>query len=72
MSPITIQVDPELAQAFTSASPEQQQKIQDLLNQWLKQALSVSQLQATMDQMSLEAHEAGLTPEILESILNDH
>jgi Holliday junction resolvase-like predicted endonuclease len=72
MSPITIQVDPEPAQAFTSASPEQQQKIQDLLSQWLKQALSVSQLQATMDQMSLEAQEAGLTPEILESILNDH
>jgi hypothetical protein len=72
MSPITIQVAPELAQAFTSASPEQQQKIQDLLSQWLKQALDVSQLQATMNQLSQEAQAAGLNPEILESILNDH
>jgi Holliday junction resolvase-like predicted endonuclease len=71
MSPITIQVDPEIAQAFASASPEEQQKIQTLLNQWLKQAMSASQLQSTMDQMSQEAQAAGLTPEILESILND-
>ena len=72
MSAITIQVDPELAQAFTLASPEQQQKIQTLLSQWLKQALNASQLQSTMDQMSQEAQAAGLTPEILKSILNDH
>ena len=49
MSPITIQVDSEIAQAFASASPEEQQKIQTLLSQWLKQAISVSQLQSTMD-----------------------
>jgi outer membrane murein-binding lipoprotein Lpp len=72
MSPMTIQVAPELVQAFTSASPEQQQKIQDLLSQWMKQALDVSQLQATMNQLSQEAQAAGLNPEILESILNDH
>jgi Holliday junction resolvase-like predicted endonuclease len=71
MSSITIQVEPELAQAFGSASPEQQQKIQMLINQWLKQALNTSKLQATMDQMSQEAQAAGLTPEILESILDD-
>jgi hypothetical protein len=71
MSPITIQVNPELAKAFVSASPEQQQKIQTLLNQWLEQAINVSKLQSTMDQMSQEAEAAGLTPDILESILND-
>jgi predicted nucleic acid-binding protein len=71
MSPITIQVNPELAQAFVSASPEQQQKIQTLLNQWLEQAIAVSKLQSTMDQISQEAEAAGLTPEILESILSD-
>ncbi len=71
MSFITIQVDPALAQAFTLASPEQQQKIQTLLSQWLKQAMNGSQLQATMDQMSWEAQAAGLTPEISERLLND-
>jgi hypothetical protein len=72
MSPITIQVNSELAQAFSAASPEQQQRIQILLNQWLEQALNASKLQASMDQVSQEAQAAGLTPEILESILNDH
>ena len=42
------------------------------MNQWLKEAFNISQLQMTMDQLSDEAEVKGLTPEILESILNEN
>ncbi len=71
MTAIPIQVDPEIAQAFQSFQPEQQQQIQALMNQWLKEAINISKLQITMDELSDEAEKNGLTPEILESILNE-
>jgi hypothetical protein len=71
METISIQVDASTARAFQSAQPEDQQKIQALLNLWLKQAIDVTNLQATMDQLSDEAEANGLTPEILQSICNE-
>ena len=71
METISIQVDAEVAIAFQSAQPEQQHKIQALLNFWLKRAVSLTQLQTTMDQMSDEVEANGLTPEILQSILDE-
>lgn len=72
MTVISIQVDPEIAQAFQSSKPEQQQNIQTLINQWLKEAINIGKLQTTMDELSDEAEANGLTPEILESILNEN
>lgn len=72
MITISIQVDPEVAQAFQLSKPEQQQQIQTLMNQWLKEAINISKLQMTMDELSDEAEANGLTPEILESILNEN
>jgi hypothetical protein len=72
MTVIPIQVDPEIAQAFQSFQPEQQQQIQALMNQWLKEVINISKLQMTMDELSDEAEKNGLTPEILESILNEN
>jgi len=37
----------------------------------MKQAINISKLQTTMDKLSDEAEANGLTPEILESILNE-
>ncbi|NJK74209.1 MAG: hypothetical protein HC849_34245 [Oscillatoriales cyanobacterium RU_3_3] len=71
METISIQVDADVAQIFQSAQPEQQQKIQALVSLWLKRAMNVTQLQTTMDRMSDEAQANGLTPEILQSILNE-
>lgn len=71
METISIQVDADVARAFQSAQPEQQQKIQALVSLWLKRAMSATQLQTTMDQMSDEAEANGLTPELLQSILNE-
>jgi hypothetical protein len=71
MEIISIQVDADVAKAFQSAQPEQQQKIQTLVGVWMKRALNLTKLQTTMDQMSDEAEANGLTPEILRSILDE-
>jgi hypothetical protein len=71
METIELQVDADVARTFQSAQPEQQQKVQVLMSQWLKRAMAVTKLQATMDRLSDEAEANGLTPEILQSILND-
>jgi len=71
MEPISIQVDADVARAFQSAQPEQQQKIQALVSLWLKRAMNLTKLQTTMDQMSNEAEASSLTPELLQSILDE-
>jgi hypothetical protein len=71
METISIQVDADLARAFKSAQPEEQQKIQALVSFWLKRAMNLTSLQTTMDRMSDEAQANGLTPEILQSILDE-
>ncbi|MFM7886530.1 MAG: hypothetical protein ACKPCM_07550 [Pseudanabaena sp.] len=68
MKTIAIQIDEDIAQAFQSSQPEQQQ-IQTWLNQWMRQALKISKLQNTMDRLSDEVVANGLTPEILQSII---
>ena len=71
METIELQVDADLAKTFQDANPAQQQKVQALMNTWLKRAMIITQLQTTLDNVSDEAETNGLTPEILESILND-
>ena len=71
METIALQVDADLAKTFQDANPAQQRKVQALMNTWLKQAMIITQLQTTLDNLSDEAETNGLTPEILESILND-
>ena len=71
METIELQVDADLAKTFQDANPAQQQKVQALMNIWLKRAMTITQLQTTLDDLSDEAKTNGLTPEILESILND-
>ena len=71
MKTIAIQIDEDIAQAFQSSQPEQQQQIQAWLNQWMRQALKISKLQNTMDRLSDEAVANGLTPEILQAIIDE-
>ena len=71
MKTFAIQIDEDIAQAFQSSQPEQQQQIEALLNQWMRQALKISKLQNTMDRLSDEAVANGLTPEILQAIINE-
>ncbi|GAX34150.1 hypothetical protein [Nodularia sp. NIES-3585] len=71
MENITIKVDPEIAKAYREAEPEKQQKIQMFLNIMLKKAVSQKPLLDIMEEASQQAISNGMTPEILESILND-
>lgn len=71
--PITLEIDSEAAQAFKSASAEEREKLQVLLGIWLKEyaRADASSLKEAMDEISRQAQNRGLTPEILESILEE-
>lgn len=71
MATIEIEVNPDVAKAYASASEETQKKVQILLNAWLPEltAPATRSLRDVMDHMSDEAEARGLTDAILESIL---
>ena len=71
METISIQVNAEVAKSLESVRPEQRQRIQQLMNSWLERAVALSKLQDTMDRMSDTAQANGLTPEILQAILDE-
>jgi len=74
---ITIKVPFELAQAYRNATEEEREQLQLKIAAIMqfqfttKRQESIARLKNTMDKASLEAQERGLTPDILESILND-
>jgi hypothetical protein len=70
---ITLEVDSEAARAFKSASAEEREKLQVLLGIWLKEYAKAAplSLKEAMDEGGRNAQGRGLTPEILESILEE-
>ncbi|ARV59478.1 hypothetical protein BZZ01_13335 [Nostocales cyanobacterium HT-58-2] len=74
---ITIKVPSEVAEAYRNASEEEREQLQLKIAAIMQSQFTTDRQQAitrlrnTMDKASLEAQERGLTPEILESILND-
>ncbi len=66
-----IPVDPKIAKAYREADPEKQQKVAMFLNVMLKKTLNKRPLLEIMEAASHQAIAKGMTPEILESILND-
>lgn len=72
MSTITIPVDKETARIYNDASDEERRKMRLLVKLSLQDFIhSTRSLDEIMDEASEEAERNGLTPEILESILND-
>jgi hypothetical protein len=69
---ISIEVDPATAQAFRGAPPEERRKLQLLLRLRLRELTTAPPrpLKQIMDEIGHEAESRGLTPEILESLLN--
>lgn len=69
----SIQVEPDIADAYNSASREDQRKIQLLMGLWLRELSTRPDLSLTevMEMISDRAQARGLTPELLESILNE-
>ena len=70
---ITIAVDSELAEIYRSVSDQERRKLDLLINLNLRKILTVPRksIFEIMDEMSREAQKNGLTPEILQSILDD-
>jgi hypothetical protein len=70
---ISIPVDDEAPRAFASTSLEQQKKIQLLLSLRLRELTAgpPKPLSVVMDEMSEKARARGLTPAILESLLDE-
>jgi hypothetical protein len=68
---ITIHVSPEAARVYNTATAEQQRKLEVLLSLKLAEvARAARPLEEVMDEISRKAQARGLTPEILESLLN--
>lgn len=70
---ITLQIDPDAASIFKSASSEEREKLQVLLGIWLRQLGKdqPSSLRETMDEIGNKAQARGLTAEALEEILGE-
>jgi len=70
---ITIPVDAKTARAYLTASPDDQKKIQLLLQLRLRElaALPKDSLVEIMDNIGAKAEARGLTPEIMEALLHD-
>jgi hypothetical protein len=71
--PITIPVDSEAAKAYREASPDFQRKLQLLVSVWIQEAAHMddARMFSLMDEVGARAEAKGLTPEILQSILDD-
>ena len=68
---ITIPLDVDTARLYSQAPADLQRKFQLLLNLWLRDLIvSPRSLQVITDEVGQKAQERGLTPEILESLLN--
>jgi hypothetical protein len=72
LATINIRLDEDAARIYQNASVEERKKLSLLFSLWLREfettSLSLSEI---MDVISDNAQRRGLTPEILESLLND-
>ncbi len=70
---ITLEVESDIARFYNEAPQTEKEKLQVLLGSWLKQyaEADADSLKQTMDEISRNAQEKGLTPEILKSLLAD-
>ena len=72
MATVKVPLDNETAKIYETASMADKKKMQLLLSLWLREFEKPSiTLDRLMDDISRKAQERGLTPEILDSILND-
>lgn len=74
MTTISIQLDSDAAEFYESATLEQQKKLQILFSTLVREfslSASTSTLFEFMDEISDRAQARGLTPEILQAILDE-
>jgi hypothetical protein len=71
METITIKVDQEIAQLYQKADLNKQEKLNNLIKLFFKPELTEKSLSQVMEEIADQAEKKGLTPEILEAILNE-
>jgi len=71
MEAITINVDREVAQAYREAEFSQQQKLGIMIKLFFQPDLTRKTLSEVMEEIADKAEKRGLTPEILQSILEE-
>ncbi len=70
--PITIQVDSAAADAFDAASADQRRKLEVLLSLRLTEITQTQEsLAQVMDEIGRTAHDRGMTPELLQTLLDE-
>ena len=71
VSTINVQLDHDAARIYTGASANTKEKLRLLLSFWLREfGMLSTPLPALMDEISDKAQARGLTPEVLESLLD--
>ena len=71
MEAITISVDNEVAQAYREAEFNKQQKLGMMIKLFFQPDLAKKTLSEVMEEIADKAEKRGLTPEILQSILEE-
>lgn len=71
IKPITLQVDSDVADAFNQAPLSQKQAIQSIVSLWLKHMVQPDSIEEITLAIRREAASAGLTTDILNSLLKD-
>ncbi len=71
METIAIQVDAEIAKAYREADINKQEKINTMIKLFFQSNFADKSLSEVMEEIADKAEKRGLTPEILQSILND-
>ena len=72
MDRITVTVDSEVAEKYRSASDMDRRRMDFLINSHLRRMMGPRRpLEEIMDEIGHQAQQRGLTPEILQSILDD-
>lgn len=75
MGHIIIEVDEQIAKAFSQTDKQQQKNIGIVISSWLKKIVNTSTMnnyKQMLDSMSDEATKNGLTPEKLKHLLKDN
>ncbi len=71
METINIKVDQEVAKAYRESDRKKQEQISTIIKLFLNKNFSQKSLSEVMEEIAYKAEKRGLTPEILEDILND-
>ncbi|CCQ59691.1 hypothetical protein [Crocosphaera watsonii] len=71
METITIEVDKEVAKAYRESDLNKQEKVNTIIKLFFQPEFAYKSLSEVMADIANKAEQRGLTPEILEDILND-